>query len=173
MAHSVLVVPVPPLEPYVRARWEHYDPSWVSRDPVFTHAHVTALAPFLTAPGEADLAAVERIAAATPAFDFVLSDVVAFPDGIVHAPPRPAGPFADLTARLWQEFPQCPPYDGRFDVVPHLTLDRIDPAKGVDVARVRADLGGLLPAACRAERLELHWYDEGDCRVLRSWPLGR
>ncbi|MDQ6525377.1 2'-5' RNA ligase family protein [Nocardioides sp. LHD-245] len=171
MAHTVLVVPVPALEGYVRGRWEHYDPAWVSPDPAFTHAHITALAPFLPSPSEADLARVAAIARARPAFDFVLDDVTAFPDGIVHAVPTPAGPFAELTARLWREFPACPPYAGEFaDVVPHLTLDRIGPA--VSTVSVTADLAGLLPARARAERLELHRYAEGDCRVLESWPLG-
>ncbi|GAA1538150.1 2'-5' RNA ligase family protein [Nocardioides humi] len=171
MAHSVLAVPVPALEPYVRARWEHYDAAWVSRDPAFTHAHITALAPFLPAPSAADLARVAEIARTTPAFDFVLDEVAAFPDGIVHAVPTPAAPFAELTARLWRAFPDCPPYAGEFaDVVPHLTLDRLGPA--VSIGSVAAEVGGLLPARTRAERLELQWYDEGDCRVLAAWPLG-
>lgn len=171
MAHTVLVVPVPALEDYIRARWEHYDPRWVSPDPVFTHAHITALAPFLPAPADADLARVAAIARTAAAFDFVLDEVSAFADGIVHAAPSPSGPFAELTARLWREFPGCPPYAGEFaDVVPHLTLDRLGPA--VSLASVRAELAGVLPVRTRAERLELHRYAEGDCRVLASWPLG-
>ena len=172
MAHTVLAVPVPALEPYVRGRWEHYDAAWVSPDPAFTHAHITALAPFLPTPAPADLARVAAIARATPAFDFALDEVAAFPDGIVHAVPDPAGPFTALTAALWRAFPECPPYEGRFgDVVPHLTLDHL--AAGVSIAGVRADLAGLLPVRTRAERLELHRYAEGDCRVLASWELGR
>ena len=87
MAHTVLVVPVPALEDYIRGRWEHYDAAWVSRDPAFTHAHITALAPFRPAPTDADLARVARIARTTPAFDLVLDEVTAFPDGIVHIVP--------------------------------------------------------------------------------------
>ena len=170
MAHTVLVVPVPALEGYIRGRWEHYDAAWVSRDPAFTHAHITALAPFRPSPTEGDLARVAAIARATPAFDFVLDEVTAFPDGIVHAVPAPAAPFAALTARLWEAFPDCPPYAGEFaDVVPHLTLDRLGP--GVSIASVTADLSGTLPASAPADRLELHRYAEGDCRVLASWSL--
>jgi 2'-5' RNA ligase len=172
VAHSVLAVPVPALEPYVRGRWEHYDPAWVSRDPAFTHAHITALAPFVTTPGAADLERVAEIARTTPAFDFTLDEIAAFPDGIVHLLPAPATPFAELTARLWRAFPECPPYEGQFgDVVPHLTLDRLAP--DVSVASVAADLTGLLPVRTRADRLELQWYDEGECRVLWAWPFGR
>ncbi|MBM7519877.1 2'-5' RNA ligase family protein [Nocardioides nitrophenolicus] len=170
MAHTVLVVPVPALEAYIRGRWEHYDPAWVSRDPAFTHAHITALAPFRPTPSGADLARVEAIAADTPAFTFTLDEVRAFPDGLVHAVPEPAAPFAALTDRLWRAFPDCPPYAGEFaDVVPHLTLDRLGP--DVSLASVGADLAGVLPVRARAERLELHRYAEGGCRVLASWSL--
>jgi len=41
--HSVLVVPVPALEEYVRARTAHYDASFVSADPAWVHAHLTVL----------------------------------------------------------------------------------------------------------------------------------
>ncbi|TIC88558.1 2'-5' RNA ligase family protein [Nocardioides sp. GY 10113] len=172
MGHSVLVVPVPALEPFVRARWAHYDPAWVSADPAFTHAHVTALSPWREDPDPDALARVARIAAATPAFDFTLAAVDAFPDGTLHTPPAPAAPFADLTARLWSAFPDCPPYGGAFGEgpsVPHVTLDRV--ADDVSVASVRTALGGTLPAACRAEALEWHWYDEGDCHVRGRWPF--
>lgn len=170
MAHTVLVIPVPALEDHVRGRWAHYEPGWVSHDPTFTHAHITALAPFLPSPTAEELAAVAAIARATPAFSYTLADVAAFPDGIIHLEPSPAGPFAALTAALAERFPQCPPYAGEFaDVVPHLTLDQA--AGEVSVASVRATLAHLLPVRTVADRLELHRYAEGDCRVLASWPL--
>lgn len=169
--HAVLVVPVPELEPFVRDRWEHYDPAMVSTDPAFTHAHVTALAPYLTEPTAADLALLAELAADTEPFDFLLDEVAAFPDGIVHLRPEPAALFAALTDRLWEAFPQCPPYAGRFpDSVPHLTLDLL--SDKVSVASTRALLGALVPARCRADRLELHWYESGNCHVRHSWPLG-
>lgn len=169
--HSVLVVPVPALEPYIRARWEHYEPSWVSTDPAFTHAHITALAPFLPTPTDDDLATVAAIAADSEPFDFTLDAVTRFCGGSLNLVPDPAGPFAALTSRLWAAFPQCPPYEGRFaDVVPHLTLDQESGA--ITAETVRTDLGDLVPVTTRADRLELHWYAAGDCRVLEVWKLG-
>lgn len=169
--HTVLVVPVPELEAFVRQRWEHYDPVWVSTDPEFTHAHVTALAPFLPTPSRTDLDRVGEIAAAMPPTDFRLEMVHTFPDGIIHLRPVPSEPFAALTRRLWEAFPACPPYGGQCDdLTPHLTLDRA--AGPVTVASTRALLGGAIPVRCRAQRLELHRYAAGDCRVQHSWPLG-
>ena len=98
--HSVLLLPVPVLEGFIRARWEHYAPDLVSRDPAFTHAHVTVLAPYLDEPSAADLALVGEIVASTPAFEFGLDEMETFPDGIIHARPEPAAPFSRLTAQL-------------------------------------------------------------------------
>lgn len=168
--HSVLVVPVPELEPVVRGRWEHYEPGWVSTDPAFTHAHVTALAPYLREPSADDLALVAEVAAGTPAFDYVLVDLDVFPGGTIHLRPEPAAPFADLTERLCTSFPQCPPYEGQYDVAPHLTLDHL--AGEVTLASTRALLGDAVPARCRADRLELHWYEPGRCHRVAAWPLG-
>jgi len=173
VGHSVLQVPVPELEPFVVARTRHYDTDYLSAEPDFVHAHVTALAPFLA--GEqltaAALAVVAGIAADTEAFDFTLEEVGTFPNGIVHLLPEPSAPFGALTARLWEAFPQCPPYAGRFgDVVPHLTLDAL--STEVTEASTKRLVSPHVPASCRAERLDLVWYEPGGCRVLDSWRLG-
>ncbi|QYJ05454.1 2'-5' RNA ligase family protein [Nocardioides panacisoli] len=172
--HHVLVVPVPELEGFVRGRWHHHAPAWVASDPAFTHAHVTALAPFTAAwarrsgpPAPERLAAV---AAVTAPFDFTLAEVAAFPNGCLHLPPEPSGPFTALTDRLVATYPGTVPYGGRYDAVPHLTLDHEAP--GITLDSTRAALGDLLPVTCRAERLELHWYEEGNCHVRGTWPLG-
>lgn len=168
--HSVLVVPVPALESYVVGRTHHYDASFVSDDPTFVHAHITLLAPFLTEPAPDDLERVAKIAAALPAFDFTLGDVGVMPGGTIHLAPQPAAPFADLTAELTAAFPQCPPYEGLFEPVPHLTVDHL--AGGVGPAEVRAMLGDLLPASCRADRISLQWYANHGCRTMAEWSLG-
>lgn len=167
--HSVLLVPVPELEPFALDRWLHYLPSWVSRDPAFTHAHITALSPYLAAPTAADLARVAAVARATAPFDYVLRDVQELVDGFILVAPEPAGPFAALTAALWEAFPHCPPYAGQYDVAPHVTLDQRSDT--VSVASTRALLGDLLPARCRADRLELHWYEADNCHVVADWKL--
>ncbi|WP_181310478.1 2'-5' RNA ligase family protein [Nocardioides campestrisoli] len=170
--HSVLQVPVPALEPWVRERTAFYDRDYVSDDPAFGHAHVTALAPFLTAPDEQALARVAEIAGRVPPFDYVLERTGTFPNGIVHLLPDPDGGFRRLTRLLVEAFPQCPPYAGQFpDPVPHVTLDAL--SEHVTEASTRAAVAPFLPARSRATRLDLAWYEPGRCRVLHSWPLGR
>jgi hypothetical protein len=171
--HTVLQVPVPALEPFVRTRAAHYDPAWVSDDAGFVHAHVTALAPFLPA-AALDRPAQGRVAeivAETAAFTFELARVATFPNGIIHLLPEPSEPFRELTARLVEAFPECPPYEGRFpEVIPHLTLDAQAP--GVTEQSTIRLLGDLVPVQCRAERLDLAWYEADGCHVIRSWALG-
>ncbi len=170
VAHSVLAVPVPALEEWVRGRHEHYDRDYVSADPSFAHAHITVLAPWLADPTAEDLARVGEIASATTAFDFRLELVETFPNGIIHLVPEPKQPFARLTRALWRAFPQCPPYQGRFgEVRAHLTLDAVGP--GVSEQVVREWLRPLVPVVTHADRLHLSWYAAGDCRTLAAWPL--
>jgi hypothetical protein len=170
MAHTVLVVPVPELEPFVRGRTEHYDASFLSADPSFVHAHISALGPFLDEPTQADLALVADIAGRTPAFDFTLDRIGELAHGILSLLPGPDEPFRELTRRLVAAFPQCPPYGGAYpEPIPHLTLDQR--ADGIDEASVRAALGAAVPAHCRADRLALHSYANHDCRVLAEWKL--
>lgn len=173
MSHTVLLVPVPELETFVRNRTEHYDTDWLSADPAFVHAHLTALGPFLPRPElvPSVLDTISEIAGMTMPFTFTLSLIDTFPNGIIHLVPEPEGPFRDLTARLWDAFPEYPPYAGEFgDVRPHLTLDAR--SETVSEHSTRELLGDLVPATCRAERLDLAWYEAGNCRILYSWPLG-
>lgn len=169
--HHVLVVPVPRLEPFVVARTRHYDRSFLSGDPSFVHAHVTLLAPWLAEPTAADLERVAKTAAAAEPFRFRLADLRVFAGGTIYLDPVPAAPFAALTEELVAAFPQCPPYEGRFAPVPHLTVDHL--AGGVTVAQTRAALAGLVPADCRADRIALQWYANDGCRTVAEWALGR
>lgn len=165
--HGVLLVGVPQLERWIRARTVHYDPAFLSADPGFAHAHVTVLAPF---PAErADAAAA--VASAVEPFDYRLERLETFPDGVVHLVPEPDDGFRRLTEAALAAVPEAAPYWGRFEPTPHLTLDRL--GGGVTAVSTRALLADAVPAACRAERLLLTWWEAGNCRVLASHVLGR
>src|SRR5688500_7851829 len=93
MAHTVLAVPVPPLDEVVRERTAFYDSSFVSRDPGFTHAHITVLAPWISHPTSRDLAAVADIVTTVEPMEVKLAELDTFPDGVIHLRPEPDGPF--------------------------------------------------------------------------------
>lgn len=171
--HSVLQLPVPPLEEWVRARTAHYDAGFVSTDPRFGHAHITALGPFDPSPSADTLAVIGALAGATAPFEVRLADLAQFPDGIIHLVPDPADRLRDLTARLVAAFPDWPPYGGAFgdDVRPHLTVDAA--SDDVDLASTAALLADAVPVECVLDRLQLAWWETGDCHVLHEWRLGR
>jgi 2'-5' RNA ligase len=170
--HSVLQLPVPPLEEWVRARTAHYDVGFVSDDPRFAHAHVTALGPWVPDPGAEDLAAVASIAATTAPVAVRLAELAQFPDGIIHLVPQPPDALRALTARLVEAFPAWPPYAGAFgdDVRPHVTVDAVSDA--VDLASTALLLADVVPVDVVLDRLQLAWWESGRCRVLHEWALG-
>ena len=170
--HSVIQLPVPPLEDWVRERTRHHDADFVSADPDFGHAHITVLAPFVPDPGPEDLAAVAEIASATPPFEVRLGEVDTFPNGIIHLRVEPEGPVRALTRAVLARFPGLTPYEGAFgpEPAPHVTLDA---ASGeVSEQSTRALLSDLVPVTCVLERLQLAWWESGSCHVIRGWDLG-
>jgi hypothetical protein len=170
--HSVLQLPVRALETWVRERTAHYDAGFVSRDPRFGHAHITALGPFVPRPTPADLDTLARIAGETPPVRVRLADLAQFPNGIIHLVPDPADRLRDLTARLVAAFPAWPPYAGEFgpDVQPHLTVDAASDV--VDLASTAALLADVVPVVADLDRLQLAWWESGRCHVMHEWSLG-
>jgi hypothetical protein len=172
--HSVLQLPVAPLEAWVRARTAHYDRGFVSADPRFGHAHITALGPFDPSPSTDVVEVIAALAAATAPIAVRLADLAQFPNGIIHLVPDPGDRLRDLTARLVAAFPGWPPYGGEFgdDVQPHLTVDAASAGAAVDLDSTRDLLAGTVPVECVLDRLQLAWWESGACHVMQEWRLG-
>ena len=144
---TALIAPVPEAEPAVGSIRLAHDSSAALGVP----AHITVLFPFLPA-GELDDGALRDLFARFPAFDFALDRIEQFEDGHVWLHPEPSWRFADLTAAVWQRWPERPPYEGAFDeVIPHLTLS--DMPLQLDIA---------LPIACHAHEVVLIEESEVD-----------
>lgn len=170
MGHTVIAVPVLALESWVVDRTRFYDASFLSRDPAFVHAHVTLLAPWVPEPSGPDLDLLHDIAQRSAPFTTTLGDVAEFPDGLIHLRATPDHGFRQLTNELVVAFPEHRPYAGQFDVAPHLTLDRR--SDEVTTEWVRAAVAHLLPIHLTVDRFDLQWWDNDDCRLLRSFVLG-
>lgn len=169
--HSVLQLPIPALEQWVRARTAHYDTGFVSTDPRFGHAHITALGPFDPDPSDATLATIQALAATTAPIRTRLEALAQFPNGIIHLVPDPAEALSELTARLVTAFPEHRPYGGEFDDVrPHLTVDAASP--DVSLATTAELLRGVVPVDVVLDRLQLAWWESGNCHVMGEWVLG-
>jgi hypothetical protein len=168
--HTVIALPVPALDGFVRDRTHRYDASFVSGDADFGHAHVTLLGPWLASPAGADLKTVAGLLDQEPRFSFTLAEIRQFPGGVLYLAPDPDDALRGLTTRLAEAFPQTPPYAGEFpDVVPHLTLDHI--VTGATVSSLGGELCDVLPVHVEAASVQLQWWDNHDCRVLHTWPL--
>jgi hypothetical protein len=149
MPRTALIVPVPEAEPQISELRLAHDSSAARGVP----AHVTILFPFLET-GELEEAAVAELIAHFPAFDFELDRVERFPDGTTWLRPVPSTPFVDLTAAVWQRWPERPPYGGTFDeVIPHVTI-----------SETPLDVELQLPIAARARVVTLIEEDEANGR---------
>jgi hypothetical protein len=89
-------------------------------------AHVTVLFPFVES-GDVDEQEVVDLVARFSAFDFELDRVEHFEDGMPWLHPSPSAPFVDLTAAVFERWPDHPPYEGAHDEpIPHVTITRED-----------------------------------------------
>jgi 2'-5' RNA ligase len=116
-------------------------------------AHVTVLYPFVH-PDRLDPTVLDRLAAAVgsvPAFDVTLARLSWFGDDRLWLAPEPDHPFRALTAAVWRQFPDHPPYGGiHEDPIPHLTVGHDAPAEVLEEA---ADaIRPLLPIQARVTR---------------------
>jgi 2'-5' RNA ligase superfamily len=156
---TALIVAVPEAEPAVGDLRLRHDSSAAKGVP----AHVTILFPFAP-PDAIDEDALRGLFARFPAFEFALDRVETFDEGVVWLRPQPMEPFADLTAAVYELYPDYPPYEGAHDiVVPHLTVSDGDFVE-VDVQ---------LPIAARAHEVTLIEEAEADGRwtVRLAFPL--
>ena len=125
-----------------------HDPSAAAGIP----PHITLMFPFTQA---ADLSTyiietLEELIGQTRAFDFSLTGVAQFEQGVVYLKPEPAAPFADLTREIGRQF-GIKPFGGQFgeNPVTYLTVAILDsPLKRQDLV---TRLGPELPIRLRAE----------------------
>jgi 2'-5' RNA ligase len=142
-------------------------------------AHVTLLFPFAETPslGPETFASIGRVVADAPAFDVTFGEIRRFepgegaPNGVVWLAPEPAEPFLSLIDRLWQAFPDYPPYGGAFDeVIPHVTIADDDGTR-MDANEAEAVLH--LPFRRRVSAAALIVEGpNGRWRTRRRFPLG-
>lgn len=172
MAHSLLMIPVPRLDPVVRARLAQCSPELLPGRPEDVVAHVTLLGPFAAldhlTPGL--LSELATFFSDVTPFVFTLTTVNQFPGGTVYLAPSPAAPFRQLTHALARRFPEYPPYGGAFDeVVPHLSLPLLEDET---VEQVETAVGTMLPMTLQAREAALFWWEPGESRTLETFEFG-
>lgn len=150
---------------------DQFDPSAALGVP----AHLSVLYPFMPpALAPSVIARLTALFAEFAPFDYSLTELRRFP-GVLYLAPEPAAPFRALTSRVFEAFPEFPPYGGRFaHVIPHLTLAQLEDADRLEnvAAHFHARCGPRLPLRLRAEAVTLMDNDRGAWRVSSTFRLG-
>lgn len=156
---SAVVAAFPALEDALGGLRRRLDPSTATGMP----AHVTVLYPFATGSGQGP-AATERLTrsiGSIPAFTVSFRRVGWFDDRVLYLAPEPVDPFLRLTQAITEEFPECAPYEGRFDaVIPHLTIGEDAPVRRL--RRAATSIERLLPLEADVQDV---WLMETDGRT--------
>jgi 2'-5' RNA ligase len=144
---SVVLVPVLDAGQLVRDLRMQYDPSAAAGIP----PHVTLMFPF-TSPTdltEPMIDTLEGLISSAKAFEFSLTRVGQFEQGVVYLEPEPAAPFARLTKEIERQFGLLP-FGGAFgdNPVTHLTVAMLPSLNSQELV---TKLGTLLPIQTRAE----------------------
>jgi len=169
---SALAILVPEAEHLVAPFRERYDPSAA----VCMPAHITLLYPFL-APEVIDSAVIGKLTACIgqfAEFSFTLSAVARFDPGVLYLAPEPVDLFRRMTLAVWNDWPQTPPYGGRYtEIIPHLTVVEVGGAPLRErIAKDFAEPASrTLPIRARATAATLLEKRDGKWRVYTAIPL--
>jgi 2'-5' RNA ligase len=173
-SESALVVLVPEAEALVKAFRDKYDPSAAAGMP----AHITLLYPFTppTEIGAGELESLHNCFARFVPFSYSLAAVRRFPPEVLYLAPEPDQPFRDLTSAISEQYPDRPPYGGKFtDVIPHLTVAQVQNEDDLD--RIAEDFAvaarGMLPIAASAVGVAFMDNRAGSWQIRDVYALGR
>ena len=170
MPQSASVVPVPEAEPWIKDLRERYDPIAAVGMP----AHITVLFPFIPPDllTDSDLARAAGIFRCFQSFEFRLEQVGRFPESL-YLVPELDEPFISLTEAIVREFPEYPPYGGKFtEIVPHLTVaNRSAELSTIAEAKLLAAMKDLGPIHAVCNVVELYENSSGYWRWAQSFPL--
>jgi 2'-5' RNA ligase len=171
LPETALICRVPEAERYIAHYRQRFDPSARRNVP----AHVTILYPFM-APELVDeevVAILARIANSVPRFDYRMRQIGRFPVALYLAP-EPDEWFSALTHKVFEAFPDYPPFEGKFEsILPHVTVAHGDLPQ---LCEIEVELRIALPAsggvAARCEEVVLIENSSGRWEPMQVFPLG-
>ena len=170
MPQSALFAPVREADPWVKDLRERYDPTATVGVP----AHITVLFPFISPDliTDDDLAIAAKTCQRTRPFEFRLEQIGRFPESL-YLVPEPSEPFILLAEAIAREFPEYPPYGGKFPkIIPHLTVaDRSAELSDIAEAELLEIIKDLGPIHAVCNVVELYENSSGHWRWAQSFPL--
>ncbi|WP_238332108.1 2'-5' RNA ligase family protein [Kribbella jejuensis] len=124
--------------------------------------HVTVLVPWVAEPTEADLARLRAAVADVPAFELSFPSAGQFPNGTAWLKPEPFDQVRGLLRKVFEAFPECPPYGGEFaEPHPHLTISSSAQGGPSVVAEANAALAATPAPTVRLTELGL-WREDAE-----------
>jgi 2'-5' RNA ligase len=129
------------------------------------------LFPFLHADtlDDAVCAALEEVIGRHRPFDVRFERSGRFP-GLLYLAPEPDVPFRRLTEEIAERWPEVPPYGGKYEPVPHLTVAQThDEAL---LAAAEAEVAVHLPVASRVASVDLVVFDGAGWRQRSAFRFG-
>lgn len=171
-AESALIVPIPEAEFLVSRFRDQFDPSAAAGVP----AHVTLLYPFKPLP-EIGAEVIERLAelfSRVECFDTNFACVKRFPS-VLYLAPEPDDNFRRLTNWIAKQFPETPPYGGKFaEIIPHLTVADVGNSELLDeiAAEFETEANSRLPIQAAIKEVCLIDNESGRWATRQRFSLG-
>ena len=167
---TAIIIAVPEAEPIVDMWRRRYTPDGAEGMP----AHVTLLYPFtdtsLYTAGRGR--EIEDVLGGFARFRFRLSSAAYFrgQPSVLYLAPSPPAPFTAMTAALFAQFPEHPPYGGAHDeVIPHLTVAEHDDPDVL--SRIEDELDSRLPIEATVSEAQFMEHAPEGWRVRRRFSL--
>jgi hypothetical protein len=109
-------------------------------------------------------------------FRFSLASIRRFPDGVLYLAPEPDEPFRELVLAIWGQYPETPPYAGKWpNIVPHLSVAWVEDEQ--QLGRIADDFAqasrGKLPIPATAAQVTLIEKRSGHWLVRATFDLRR
>ena len=171
-AESALIVPIPEAEFLVSRFRDRFDPSAANGVP----AHVTLLYPFKP-PRELGTEVIGRLAelfSRVECFATSFTCVKRLP-GVLYLAPEPDEKFRRLTNWIARQFPETPPYGGKFaEVIPHLTIADVGNSQLLDAiaAEFETEANSRLPIQAVIKEVCLIDNESGRWATRQRFSLG-
>lgn len=166
---TVILIPVKEAEPFVSNLRLKYDPSAPHGIP----AHITVLFPFI--PPEKlkfeDLFKLKEILKFSK-FEFKLEKIMTFP-GVVFLEPTNKEKFIEITKKIWETFPDYPPFEGKFlpEINPHLTIGHDLGSKFESCLAESMKIEDKFPISASAEEILLLTSEKGEWTIQERFQL--
>ena len=160
MTSTALIVEVPESEAIVSQYRLKFD-EVASRG---LPAHITILFPFIPIEGisESLVTELQSLFRETNVFPFQLSNWERF-DTALWLRPFPEDPFRQITEKIYERFPDYPPYEGKHtEIQPHLTVAQFTPpdSQNPEWSQIEQSTQAELPIECVAKGLSLYICDQ-------------